>query len=652
MILIVVAIGLLINIPSDSVDISSDYHPWEEIDLESDEEIISYSDDELSEFVNAPLDINIASYEELLVVPGMTREIATAIVQRRSIKAYKSIEELRYAEGITPDNYTILSKCLCIGKTQKSSWLFRQRVGKEIEKSRGYSNGIFLGNPYFTLSKIHFYQEVNEHRIRIEGGAIFEKDAAEQLKYGNRKYYLATEYIPTKTYLISGSFLVHAGEGLIFGNRPYSTNTSFYSALTIPKKANIRPWLSSNEGMCMNGVAVRYLSRFYRIIGLYSNQYYNGTIQNDTIVTSIDKTGRFRTYNDIQRWITFQEKMYGGIIEVPVSENYYFGITFQNTTYNRWLFIKQSDEFIKRNILYSAYTSLDLDQCYVSLETAFTKNRKNATVGRIRYNLFDNCIVSFLYRKYPNVFVSFYSDAPSSTTIRDSENGFTISSQIAIFRKTIVNTMYDSYTVRDNLFGLLLPYQIFGNDLDLTLGSKVNLLIKYRYKEGKSISKKEDEYGREISYLSPNNSQRLRLSFSYAPQKNMQLVSRIDGVKVKTVENNDNEYGLTFSQTLRYSIMNCFVIESRATVFETDSYRSRIYNYETDLPGYSKSIALYEDGLRWYILFRCNITNNFSFAFKYSTLWKDGKTFLGSGDDRIDSATLSQVLLQVDCSFK
>jgi hypothetical protein len=86
-------------------------------------------------------------------------------------------------------------------------------------------------------------------------------------------------------------------------------------------------------------------------------------------------------------------------------------------------------------------------------------------------------------------------------------------------------------------------------------------------------------------------------------------------------------------------------------MFETDSYDSRIYEYEDDLPHAFSNPPLYGRGVRWYLILRYEIFSKVSLATKYSQTIKEGVTTIGSGLDEIEGNTQSLLSMQLDVRF-
>ena len=89
----------------------------------------------------------------------------------------------------------------------------------------------------------------------------------------------------------------------------------------------------------------------------------------------------------------------------------------------------------------------------------------------------------------------------------------------------------------------------------------------------------------------------------------------------------------------------------RLQYFETNSYNSRIYVYESDVL-YSFSIpAFYDKGFRYYFNLHYDATKKLQCWLRFSQTIYNNKTVVGSGLDEITGNLHSEIKLQLQYSF-
>jgi hypothetical protein len=112
-----------------------------------------------------------------------------------------------------------------------------------------------------------------------------------------------------------------------------------------------------------------------------------------------------------------------------------------------------------------------------------------------------------------------------------------------------------------------------------------------------------------------------------------------------------SEQGVLLSQTMQCALFRSLALRARVAIFETDSYDSRMYEYEDDLPRSSSNPALYGRGLRWYVILTYSVFIKVDMAAKFSQTIKDGVHSIGSGLDEIEGHTQSLLSIQLDVRF-
>jgi len=158
-------------------------------------------------------------------------------------------------------------------------------------------------------------------------------------------------------------------------------------------------------------------------------------------------------------------------------------------------------------------------------------------------------------------------------------------------------------------------------------------------------------YGRMMKQIIPRVQKYYRLTSELASSSYMQLSNRIEWTNIKYDGMKKSEHGILLSQTMKCTLLPSLALRARVAIFETDSYDSRMYEYEDDLPRASSNPALYGRGLRWYLILQYNIFLKVDIGLKYSQTIKDDVTSLGSGLDEIKGHTQSLLAMQVDVRF-
>lgn len=143
--------------------------------------------------------------------------------------------------------------------------------------------------------------------------------------------------------------------------------------------------------------------------------------------------------------------------------------------------------------------------------------------------------------------------------------------------------------------------------------------------------------------LQQRDEHRLRLSFSRSTRQGFSLSTQADGVKAI---NTTSDYGWMIAQRLGWKHRAC-TLNLSAAYFHTDSYDSRIYTYERQLPHEFSFPSFYGKGLR------LAFTGSYSAGHHLRLMLKLGHTHyydrstIGTGLQQIDSNRQTDLHLQL-----
>ena len=138
------------------------------------------------------------------------------------------------------------------------------------------------------------------------------------------------------------------------------------------------------------------------------------------------------------------------------------------------------------------------------------------------------------------------------------------------------------------------------------------------------------------------------MTASFQVNKSLRIRGRVEatGVNYETV--NRTERGWLFFHDVTYRPQPSLAMEARLVFFHTDSYDSRLYEYESDLSGVFSNPAMFGKGRRWYVLVRWHVADVIHLSAKYSETQKDGVMTIGSGLTEIDGDVDNRIGLQME----
>ena len=143
----------------------------------------------------------------------------------------------------------------------------------------------------------------------------------------------------------------------------------------------------------------------------------------------------------------------------------------------------------------------------------------------------------------------------------------------------------------------------------------------------------------------------IRGEIIYSVSNRIRLRGRFEYNSFRISQPGRKENGYLIFQDIRYSPTDNFNLYGRIIFFKTDSFNSAIYEYENNLTGVLTNIALFGQGIRWYLLMRFRPIRLITLSVKYAETYKPDEISLGSGDNSIPGNTDNTISLQLDLNL-
>jgi hypothetical protein len=177
------------------------------------------------------------------------------------------------------------------------------------------------------------------------------------------------------------------------------------------------------------------------------------------------------------------------------------------------------------------------------------------------------------------------------------------------------------------------------------------LELQWRQSQRPEQAEELDFLGRTVVKEGIQERESARITVEYGSSRGFRWTSRVEGVALSGQGPGNSERGMLVSQQLAGQWLTFLHFESRVTVFDADSYHSRLVAYEGDVPGAFSSTLLYGRGIRWYVLLRTNLEAQVGLSFKYAVTRKEGVRRLHTGLDEIEGGLENRIALQVDVAL-
>jgi DNA uptake protein ComE-like DNA-binding protein len=628
------------------------------------------------------LNINTATYEELMAGGLFSDLISTSIISyRKNYGAFKSVNELQSVYGMDRDAFLAVLPYITIDEnisnsTKSFASLFGSgkhqiltRYRLPIQKAEGYIADTLGNTKYLGNNQTLFLRYRYAYANLLSYGFTIEKDAGEKLwnKDVRSKFdYLSGHlFIAQRKWLYAlalGDFQANWGQGLISW-QGYGIGKGGDPIRIKRNGKAIQPHASANEILFYRGVGSTLKFGNVYITGLFSyrkrdaNVIFTDTLEDDLDnISSLQTSGYHRTPSELADRYSVHVMNAGTRIQYR-GTRMNFGGNFLYTRLDKPL--QTSDE------LYNKYDfrgqtllngSVDysylFNKWHIFGEAAINNNDYGfAVVNGAMVKPVPGVSLSILHRYYSPKYYSLYGDSFSENSTPANENGMYIGATFSPIKNFKVESYFDFFVFPWLKFGVDKP-NTNGIDIYTQLtwtpvrSTRIYTRIRYETKDA-NVSDPEAI----IDYVAPIKALHTRLHIDFNPNAQWSLRTRFEYSQYDDSFNPKEKGYLLFQDIGWETKKSVFGLNTRFCIFETDSYNSRIYTYESDVL-YAFSVpAFYGRGYRFYLMTKFRITSHMDLWLRYAQTYYPDQSTVGSGFDLLNSNQRSEFKAQLRLKF-
>lgn len=646
---------------------------FEEVDTEES----GVTGEQLTQFLEDlaanPVNINSAGVNELLQIPGFNLLIARSVIDYRTNKPFESIRELENVRGIGEQTFRRMQPYITVGGTAErfrdlyfspEYWLsgnsleYISRFQQNIEEQEGFirpdTSGGYVGSP------AKYYQRLRMQSQHFSVNLTQEKDAGESLNgptdFDYNSWHIALMENGRLKNLVVGDYSLSFGQGLVLWTGGAFGKGREVTGTINKNERGLRAYGSAQETDFFRGVAATYGEKV-QVTGFYSNRSRTASVMEGDTVRFPSSSGFHRTLSEIERKNNIDQLAYGGNIKLDTRFGL-FGITGYSVTFSNYIGKGNSladlyDFSGEQNSVFGAdYRGL-IGNALVFGEVARSENGGMGGIAGAEAPLGFDTDLALLYRNYQKNFQSFLGTGfgESSGDPANEEGiylgikhrlpfGYTISGYVDQYRFEAPRTGTSQTTSGYDVLGLI-EGQIVGN-LD------AYVLIRNEIKEDEySVI---DDQGREQLRLGKEKRASIRFHTQYRVSPKVRLRSRAEFVRYQA-PGEVWESGFLVYQDVRLQLRRDLQLDARVTLFDTESFDTRVYQFENDLLYVLSNVALSDRGERMYAVIKFEPTDYLDIWAKYSiSIYEDAQR-LSSGLNEIKGNTRSFLGIQVRMKF-
>jgi len=611
-----------------------------------------------------PLDLNYATEAELRQIPGVTQSIADRIIAAREQSRFQSVDEILHIDGMTDDLYQRIRRFTTIASSEISgnmvSGSLRSRTISDLQDRKGYIDGTYRGSSLKSYQRLILnYGEPRSRSKKSDGGVetgfLVEKDAGEARLNDFQAGYAMVNAPEISSKFILGDFVVEAAEGLVLWRSiGFSKGSEVVSTLE-KSGGGLRPYLSTDENLFFRGGAFEWGSNGVLLSAFYSNKTMSASINENGMITSFDADGYHRTASEEAKEGNAKESLLGFRTSFDLAQGLSFGATAFQANFSHPLLIGGA-EATSGTTMRAGGLDFRYSDRRLTLFSEFASSTSGgiAKVMGLMYQPMSRLDVALVARDYPMDFSNVHSFGfRESSGMTQNEAGVYFGVQLTPAKWLKLSAYYDQFRFPWRTPSLPLPSS--GNDFltltEVDLSKNLDLQVLYRAKSKPQSTHAEDVFGRTLSIVGQRNQNDYRVTLNYRSSVRMAWRSRFEYVKVRFSFNDPSERGFLYMQDGRYRISEDFTLDGRVVIFQTDSFESRLYEFENDLKGTFANPALYGRGIRSYLLARAKLAQSLEMSAKYTRTVRDGVRVLSSGASEIQGNVENHLSFQFDWRF-
>ena len=570
-----------------------DVHSWEKYlsavmtaeDMDSEEWQLNY--DLLCELEQHPININKATREDLEQLPFLSAQQVEALMEYKyRYGGMKSLAELMMIREIEPQMRKLLGCFIYAGEESKS----KIRTKHELIAC-------------YKVDYRHWFRYQMEQGDKLKLGLVASQDADEPFFSGKNKLgydyyspYLQLKKLGRLETLVLGNFRVSMGMGMVMNN---SFSLGKIATLqNLGRNANgLRAHSSRSLGFLQGAGATINLGRGIKTTAFVSYTPMDATLNSDGSARTIITTGYHRTETELAKKNNLHALKTGGTIKynggrVHLALNALYAHLDRRLSpsktqlYN--YFKPEGTDFMNASVDYG-YRGRRFT---LNGETAIDGNGHIATINTISLTTNSGLNLMALQRFYSYQYSSLDAQSYSDCGRVQNESGVYIGLSWQLSPKWQLAAYADYAYHPWALYRKTSSSYSLDNLMQCSFTSNHwKLMARYRLK----AYEKEHRTRITAEYTTENFSARTQFDGGYCAE--------------------NEERGAMLSENLAYTY-HWFRMNAGVGYFNTDSYNSRVYLYESG-PLYTYSMQqFYGEGMRYWLMLRANLGKHFMLTAK------------------------------------
>jgi Helix-hairpin-helix motif len=601
----------------------------QEMEASSDSDYLEW----LSYLEKHPLDLNHVRAEDLDELPWLSYEEAGAIVSYRDKQgAFQSLDDLNKVEGIEPFQINRLRRYLTVAGAPQPVLRVEAalKVRHETPRAFGYStaddSARFLGNDLYLGTALGLTWGDSYRLLLRTSKAPGEASETDAVVAG-------AEWKGEKARLLAGHYVLGFARGLAFGRIQGFSRFSGKLAPSEQTVQSLKLYQANTPGTAFLGLAGEARRGPLSLTAFGSRQALDATRDPASgLARTVLPEGMHRSLSERSKVGILEEEMAGGRVSCSWADQGIFGVTGYASRNDPALSPEWNERRVYdfrggKNSVLAADAEVAFGPGRLFAEGAQSHGGGNAGVlGGLLSRL--PWAFSLTLWHYDPDFHNRYAWGPCHSEPRN-ETGALLMGKGKLGPGTRVFGYYEDYRHPWRRY-----YDVFptsgdeaGGELVQPLGRSVELVLRRKVSHAEeSVSQEEGP-----SKLSPSARYTARYEGRWEASRETRIRLRYE--QSRSVVGEQSQRGSALGLLLGQKMGKAWRLSAGLTVFHTDSYDSRLYQFEEDLPGILTNALLYGRGRRATLYLEGTLLRSLACSLRYANAYYYQQTALGSGLD-------------------
>lgn len=544
-----------------------------------------------------PLDLNSASRDEFLRVPGLTEaDLAVVLAARADRGKFRSVQDLRRIRKGGMRLFELLSPFVTVTPSGNPVLSLRNRLtcGSPWEEHPDW-----LGAPTKEYHRVEYSSPGG-----MTAGGTFTRDAGERHRDARIAGYAVLPDLLCKFRAVVGDFALLSGYGLVHGSAAGASSALGARSMTPTGMPLLKQYSGANPQLLLRGIALE--RRWRRYAGDVTGLLYVSRIPLTAAVgpagtiQAIRGNDDFSTARALAARHSVAEWTFGGHLGWRGLKGLSCGFSAQIGAYSHPL--EREGGADARVRLLGLYALLSDSRLACGGELALS-GREWAGIVHLRMLFPPASHVEIVYHHATRGFSNPRGVAWAlGGTPKDIEhvrlrwslpqgNGITLSGHLGHWRRHWRTT-----------FDHMPPSGTEGAiRMELRVLEKCRWELQYSTGSAEETETHMTEGGLTVTRMDPSYRRRVSVSLRLTPTSRLTMRSGFQMCRVRGGPDQRLDRGEVLTQDVGWQPVGSIRLSARISLYRTTSYDSRLYAAESDLDGVYTNPALSGTGFRWYL---------------------------------------------------